>query len=64
MLIPVRCFSCGFVIGEYADSYKELVAKGKSPKESMDSLGIERYCCRRMFLASKEYIDDLNKYHK
>jgi len=63
-MIPVRCFSCGAVIGEYADAYKDLVAKGKNAKEVLDSLGIERYCCRRMFLTSCEFIDDLNKYYK
>ncbi len=64
MLVPVRCFSCGSVVGEHYNAYKELCAKGMSSKEAMDSLGIERYCCRRMFLATKEYIDDLNKYEK
>lgn len=64
MMVPVRCFSCGFVVSEYYDAYKELMTKGKSAKEALDSLGIDRYCCRRMFLATKEYISDLNQYHK
>jgi len=64
MMIPVRCFSCGFPVAEYYDSYNELLSKGKSPKEALDSLGIKKYCCRRMFVATKEFIEDLNKYYK
>ncbi len=47
---PVRCFTCGAVIGDLYERYKEL-CKSKSPKEALDELGIKRYCCRRMFLS-------------
>lgn len=64
MLIPVRCFSCGFPVAEYYDGYKGLVSKGKSPQEALDSLEIKRYCCRRMILANADYINELLKYQK
>lgn len=64
MMVPIRCFSCGKVVSEHYGAYKDMVSKGKSPKETMDSLGIERYCCRRIFMTSKEFIEDLNKYQK
>ena len=47
MLIPVRCFTCGKVIGGRYEEYKRQVEGGKPPKEVLDKLGIERYCCRR-----------------
>jgi len=64
MMVPVRCFSCGFPIGEYYEKYMDLVSKGKTPKEALDILEIDRYCCRRHFLTTKEYVDDLNMYYK
>jgi DNA-directed RNA polymerase subunit N len=50
---PVRCFTCGAVIGDLYEEYKRLCAE-KSPKEALDELGIKRYCCRRMFLSHVE----------
>ncbi len=63
MMIPVRCFSCGKVIGNVYEVYKERVEEqGEHPGEVLDELGIERYCCRRMFLSHKDLIDDVMKY--
>jgi len=64
MLMPVRCFSCGFPVAEHYDEYKELLAKGKNPKEAMDTLQIKKYCCRRMFVANFEYEGELLKFQK
>ncbi len=46
---PIRCFTCGKVIGDLFERYEEI-AKEKGSKEALDELGITRYCCRRMFL--------------
>ena len=44
MIIPVRCFTCGKVIGNKYDTYiKTLAAEGCSESEAMDSLGLKRY---------------------
>lgn len=61
MIIPVRCFSCGSVI---ADKYEEFVKKTdkKNPKEVLDSLGVTRYCCRRMILSHADFIDEVIKF--
>ena len=62
MLIPIRCFSCNKVI---AGSYEIFVARrdgGEDPAEVMDDLGLERYCCRRVFLSHKDSIDELMPY--
>ena len=61
-MIPVRCFSCGKPIGHLWEDYKERVGKGESAEKVMDKLGLERYCCRRMFLSHKDYIDEVVKY--
>lgn len=64
MLMPVRCFSCGFPVGEYYEKYNELLKKGKSSKDALDELKIEKYCCRRMLLSNVDYIHELLKYQK
>lgn len=59
MIIPVRCFTCGKVIGNSYDRYLDMLREGKTPKEALDTLGFSRYCCRRMYLTHVELIDDL-----
>lgn len=59
MIIPVRCFTCGAVIGAAYVEFKKRIEKGESPKEVLDSLGITRYCCRRMILSHVDLIKDV-----
>ncbi len=62
MIVPVRCFTCGKVIGNVYENYKSRVESGEDPEEVMDDLGIERYCCRRMLLSHKDLIDEVMQY--
>jgi len=50
MMVPVRCFTCGKVLAQYWDAYQERLARGEKAGAILDSLGVERYCCRRMLL--------------
>lgn len=61
-MIPVRCFTCGKVIGSMWEEYKRRVEKGEEPRKVLDELGLHRYCCRRMLLTHKEILDVLEKY--
>ncbi len=60
---PIRCFSCGAVIGHLYEEYKAKLQNGKSPKEALDELGITRYCCRRMFITHKSILKELSRFH-
>ncbi|NOZ76982.1 MAG: DNA-directed RNA polymerase subunit N [Euryarchaeota archaeon] len=64
MIIPVRCFSCGNVIGDKYEEYKERVSADEDPKEVLDALGIRRYCCRRMLLTHVDLLDEVIKYEE
>ena len=64
MIIPIRCFSCGKPIGHLWEDFQEMVRTGKSPKEAMDELGIERYCCRSAFLGQTDLIELTMKFKK
>lgn len=62
MIIPVRCFSCGNVIGSSWESYQKMIAEGKSKKEALDTLKIKKYCCRGAIMSHVEMIDTVGKY--
>ena len=60
MIIPVRCFSCGKVIGNKFETYTELLQNGEYTEyEALNFLGLNRYCCRRMLLTHVELIDKM-----
>ena len=61
MEFPVRCFSCGAVIGDLYEQYKVLT-KEKGAEVALNDLGLERYCCRRMFIAHVDITDKVSKY--
>lgn len=63
MLIPIRCFTCGNVIGQLFKEWDERMQKGEeSPKEILDSLGLTRFCCRRMLITHVELLDETIKF--
>ncbi|MCK4327839.1 MAG: DNA-directed RNA polymerase subunit N [Candidatus Diapherotrites archaeon] len=62
MHIPVRCFTCGKVIGQYWEEFDKRVKKGEDASKVLDDLGLERFCCRRMILSHEEVADDVKKY--
>jgi len=57
MIIPIRCFSCGKPVGHLWEEFQEHVQKGDSPKKVLDNLGLERFCCRGLFVGNVELID-------
>lgn len=64
MLIPIRCFTCGALIGDKFYKYKAMLEKGMKPAEALDKLGVKRYCCRRMFLSAFEPIEQMLPYYE
>lgn len=62
MIIPVRCFTCGKVIGDSFESYVQRIELGEKPDEILDSMGIERFCCRKMLIAHADLIEDVIHY--
>ena len=59
MLIPVRCFTCGNLVADKFEDYQNRVKSGEAPAKVLDSLGIKRYCCRRMLLTTVETIQQV-----
>lgn len=63
MIIPVRCYSCGKVVGNLYEQFQQLLDRDYTEAEALDALNLERYCCRRMVLSHIDLIDDLIPYN-
>lgn len=73
MIIPVRCFTCGKVLADKWNFYQKEIQKTNSEDsvlnvnaktlqqtkegKTLDSLGLKRYCCRRMMLSHVDLIN-------
>jgi len=64
MIIPVRCFTCGKLIGDKWEEFARRVKAGEDAEEILNSLGIKRYCCRRMILSHVEIIDEVLRFYE
>ncbi len=64
MIIPVRCFTCGKLVGDRWEEFARRIRTGENASDVLDSLGIKRYCCRRMLLANVEIIDEVLRFYE
>jgi len=64
MIIPIRCMSCGKPVGHLWGEYQKQAKSGRKAKEVLDSLGLERYCCRSLFLTHKDLTAKVGRFVK
>lgn len=64
MIIPVRCFTCGKVIGDKWEDFATRVREGEDAAKVLNDLNVTRYCCRRMLLSHVEIIDEIIKFYE
>ena len=62
MIIPVRCFTCGKVVGSAYEGYQANLKKGMKSKEALDATGLVRFCCRRMIISHVDLIKEAAPY--
>ena len=54
-MFPVRCYTCGKVLGNKEEIFKQKQDEGKSNPEIFKELRITRYCCKRIMTTSIDY---------
>ncbi|MBS3108151.1 DNA-directed RNA polymerase subunit N [Candidatus Woesearchaeota archaeon] len=64
MIIPMRCMSCGKPVSHLWEEFQERVKKGEEAKKVLDSLGLERFCCRSLFMGHVDLIDVAGRFKK
>ncbi len=64
MIIPVRCFTCGKVIGDKWEDFARRVREGEDAAKVLNDLNVTRYCCRRMLLSHVEIIDEIIRFYE
>lgn len=62
MMVPVRCFTCGKVIGQAWEEYNRRIGQGEDPGKVMTELGLKRYCCRQVFLGNVDMLKEISKF--
>lgn len=50
------------MIGDKWEEYSRRIFAGESPRRTLDDLGINRYCCRRMFLSHVSLASEYLRY--
>ena len=65
MIIPIRCVSCGKPLAHLWEEFEDKSKKKNADvKKVLDELGVERYCCRSVFLGHVELIDVAAEFKK
>jgi len=62
MLFPIRCFTCGKVLGHLWEDYKKRTTAGENGKKVLDDFGVKRYCCRQLFLGHIDLLKEVSQF--
>lgn len=62
MIIPVRCFTCGKVVGHLWEEYVKRTESGEDAGKIMDDLKLKRYCCRQLFMGHIDLLKEVSKF--
>lgn len=66
MMINIRCWSCGKPVAHLWEDFQQRIEKegAENRKKILDSLGLDRYCCRALFLGHVDLIDTVSRFKK
>jgi len=56
--------SCGKPVAHLWETFKKKVADGEEAGKVLTELGLERYCCRALFLGHVDLIEQISKFKK
>lgn len=61
MIIPIRCFTCNFLISSKYKKFLSMREEKEEPKTIFEKLKIRRYCCKKTLLSHVDIIDSLDQ---
>ena len=61
-MFPIRCYTCNAVLAHVHPSYEALTQQGCHARDAMTQLGVDRMCCRRMFLGYVDLTTDMVRF--
>lgn len=64
MMKPIRCFTCGSLLGDKYEVFSERIKNNEEPGNVLDDMDVRRYCCRRMILSNVDIIDQTLPYYE
>ena len=64
MIIPIRCFTCGKLVGDKWAPFDRMRKEGKNINEIYKELGITRFCCKRMLVSHVNLLEDLLAFNR
>ena len=56
-MFPVRCYTCNALLAHLHPTYRAH-ARDAPAGEALRAIGVERMCCRRMFLGHADLLED------
>jgi DNA-directed RNA polymerase subunit N len=63
MMVPVRCFTCGSVVGQHWEEFEaRAIENDENAGAVLDDLGVSRHCCRRMLVSHTDLVDVVAPY--
>lgn len=62
MIIPVRCFTCGKVLGDKWGKWVQMEKDGVPVAERYVKLKLTRICCKKILFTHVPLIDKILKY--
>lgn len=60
-MFPIRCWTCNNLIAHKYDEWLKRIDE-EHPRQILDSMGMTRMCCRRMFLTHVHITTDIINY--
>jgi len=64
MIIPMRCFSCGKPLAQLWEEFKKRISAGEDSGNVMGELGLERMCCRSIFIGQEDLVEQVAEFKK
>lgn len=62
MIIPIRCFTCGKLVADKWEEFKQRLREGDDAGAILDSMRLKRICCRRMLVSHVDLFEEFMKF--